>query len=169
MSLSPNMQAEDYKEFQESVKNLEDSGVFVQYNDDENPNAKLRFAGLDRDPQGNPNDVGSYKVSDAFTGGMAHVIQKYKGNVLLVPAGHRTTAGPTGENDYVNYANGGVSWQVPYIVGTYSLAKQANPQLKPDEFRQTLMETGTPYYATSGELVGKIINPEKLIEEVSKK
>lgn len=169
LSWGPNMKAEDYKTFMDSVKKLEDSGVFVQYSDDDNPDAKLRFAGLDRDPQGNPDDVSSYKLSKAFAAGMDQLVQNYGGNVLLIPAGHRTTAAPTGQNDYVNYAKGGVSWQIPYIVGVYTIAKQANPNLTPDEFRKLSVETGTPYYSPSGQLVGKIINPENLLNELSKK
>ncbi len=166
LSWGPNMQASDYSDFINSIKKLEDSGVFVQYNDDDNPNSKLRFGGLDRDPQGNPDDVSSYKLSELYTGGMENFTNRYKGNALLIPAGHRTTAGPTGEKDYVNYAAGGVSWQIPYIVGVYSLAKQANPKLTPDEFRQKSLETGTPYYSPSGQLVGKIINPKKLLKKI---
>lgn len=168
LSWGPDMSAADYNEFKNSVKKLEDSGVFVQYSDNDSPDAKLKFDGLTRDNLKNPDDINSYKLSDVYENGGDSLADKTRGNTLLIPAGHRTTAAPTAKDDYVNYAQGGVSWQIPYIVGVYSLAKQANPSLTPDEFRKISMETGTPYYTQSGKLAGKIINPEKIIE-VSKK
>lgn len=167
LSWSPNMQDADYNKFLETVKKLEDSGVYVQYSDNDSPDAKLVFDGLMRDNMKNPDDISSYRLSDVYAKGEKTLI-KEGGNTLLIPAGNRTTAAPTGENDFVTSAAGGVSWQVPYIAGVYTLAKQANPNLKPDEFRKIVKETGTPYYNQSGELVGKIINPKGIIEEVEK-
>lgn len=168
LSWGPDMNAADYEQFKNSVKKLEDSGVFVQYNDNDSLDSKLRFDGLTRDNLKNPDDTNSYKLSEVYENGGNSLADKAHGNTLLIPAGYRTTAAPTGKDDYVNYAQGGASWQVPYIVGVYSLAKQANPSLTPDEFRKISMETGTPYYIENGKLAGKIINPEKIIEEVKK-
>lgn len=167
LSWGPNMQDTDYNKFLETVKKLEDSGVFVQYNDGDSPNPKLKFDGLMRDNMKDPDDISSYKLSDVYAKGEKALIEE-GGNTLLIPAGNRTTAAPTGENDYVTSAAGGASWQIPYIAGVCTLAKQANPDLKPDEFRKIAMQTGTPYNNQKGELVGKIINPKGIIEEVEK-
>lgn len=167
LSWGPNMQDTDYNKFLETVKKLEDSGVYVQYNDGDSPNPKLKFSGLARDNMKNPDDIASYKLSDVYAKGENALVGD-GGNTLLIPAGNRTTAAPTGENDFVTSAAGGASWQVPYIAGIYTLAKQANSELTPDEFRKIAMETGTPYNNQKGELVGKIVNPKRIIEAVEK-
>jgi len=159
----------NYKEYQETIKKLEDKGVFV-INCQEPYLHNYEFGGLRKTPGKDSNDSASYKIVLAVTDqiGEENYADKTQGNAILVPS-ERTLAGPSGKDNYVHYPEGGSSWQAPYVAGVYALAKQANPNLTPDEFRKKTLETGTPYYSPSGQLVGKIINPEKLIEDVSKK
>ena len=49
------------------------------------------------------------------------------GGWLLVPMDSRTTASPTGPQDYVFYRSGGTSWTAPYLAGLYALACQVKP------------------------------------------
>lgn len=201
MSWSVDEKDPDYPEFLETVKNLEAKGVLVLYCKESYPHGFM-FGGLTRDPLKDPNDPNAYKLSDSVTQqiGESKFACGNKGNVLLVASSNRTLAGPAGKDNYTLYPDGGSSWQAPYIVGVYSLAKQANPNLTPDEFRKLSMETGTPMLSEHGKLeyekqkkdnpnltveefwqktvatgaendflLGRIINPEKLIKEVQNK
>lgn len=62
---------------------------------------------------------------------------------VVVPTDFRTTASPTGTNDYVHYANGGLSWAVPYVAGLYALGVQVYPQLTKEIFMKAAHETAT--------------------------
>jgi hypothetical protein len=46
----------------------------------------------------------------------------------------RTTATPTGKEDYVFDVPGGMSWTVPYLAGMYALAAQVRPDITPEVF-----------------------------------
>jgi hypothetical protein len=54
----------------------------------------------------------------------------------------RTTASPTGKEDYVFYRQGGWSWAIPYLAGMYTLAVQVKPDITPEEFWDTALNTG---------------------------
>ena len=54
----------------------------------------------------------------------------------------RTTAGPTGIEDYAFYRVGGWSWSIPYLAGTYALAAQVNPDITLEEFWDAALKTG---------------------------
>jgi len=54
----------------------------------------------------------------------------------------RCTAGSYGEEDYVFWGSGGMSWVVPYVAGLYALACHADPDVTPEAFWQAAMETG---------------------------
>jgi hypothetical protein len=96
----------------------------------------LRFHGLGREPLNDPDDPGSYHLITQWG-------QGFEEPTLLIPMDSRTTAGPTGESDYVFYRHGGWSWVTPYIAGLYALACQVKPDITPDLFWQTALETGT--------------------------
>lgn len=88
---------------------------------------------------------------------------------LLVPTDYRVTAAPNGNGDYVAYANGGMSWGIPYAAGIYALAAQVYPQITPDIFMQAARETAFANSCTyNGEKFKTkyLIRPEKLIQKL---
>lgn len=90
---------------------------------------------------------------------------------LLVPMDSRTTASPGGTKEYVFYREGGWSWSIPYIAGTYALAAQVKPTITPDEFWQLALQTGqTIELKHEGRNIqlGPIIDPVALIIELQK-
>ncbi len=91
---------------------------------------------------------------------------------ICVPTEYRIIASPTGEKDYVAYANGGLSWAVPYLAGVATLAKQVKPDLTPDEFLEVAHKTAQSVEVKhqSGKSVknNTFINPQALIKELQK-
>ncbi len=81
---------------------------------------------------------------------------------IYVPIDNRTTASFQGEDDYVFWSRGGLSWGAPYLAGVAALGLQVNPDLNPNEVLKYLKETGTPFKK------GCIVNPPKYIEQVKK-
>ena len=95
--------------------------------------------------------------------------QDYSGQ-LLIPMDRRATASPTGEQDYVFYNNGGMSWAFPYVAGLYALACQAQPGITFELFVQARQETSRPAtLERDGKTYsfGKTIDPAAMIERVS--
>jgi hypothetical protein len=86
---------------------------------------------------------------------------------LFVPMESRTTASPTGTEDYVFYSPGGASWTIPYVAGAYALAVQVQPRITPEKFWTLALKTGR-YNSTevngSESTVGPILDMEVLIE-----
>ena len=81
---------------------------------------------------------------------------------LLVPQDRITVASPTGNEDYVYYTDGGMSWAVPYIAGVYAIVKNSFPKITPEKFFDTAIKTGF-----EKEIYGRkcsIINSENLIK-----
>lgn len=61
--------------------------------------------------------------------------------------------------------DGCMSWSNPWIAGMYALAKQLNPEITPEEFWQKALQTSDECHNNDdGKYVGRLINPEKLIE-----
>ncbi|MBZ4667550.1 MAG: hypothetical protein PWP07_1301 [Epulopiscium sp.] len=81
-----------------------------------------------------------------------------------VPTGARTTADghKSIKNKYAYWTNGGLSWAVPYVVGTIALGLQVDPDLTKEEAVKYLLDSGYDFQG------GKIINPEGFIEMVKK-
>lgn len=92
-------------------------------------------------------------------------------NDICVPTDYRIIASPTGENDYVAYSDGGLSWAVPYLAGVAALAKQVNPDLTPQEFMDIAHKTAQNVEVKKGNSSAKakyFINPQALIKELQK-
>ena len=62
---------------------------------------------------------------------------------VVVPTDFRVIASETGTGHYVHYANGGLSWAVPYVAGLYALGVQVYPQLTKEIFVKAVHETAT--------------------------
>ncbi len=81
----------------------------------------------------------------------------------------RTTASPTGAEEYVFYRIGGWSWSIPYLAGMYALAVQVDPGITPEEFWETALETGRTIPIQHGGKeyeFGVILDPQALIKAV---
>jgi subtilisin family serine protease len=123
--------------------------------------------GLGRDPLADPDQAASYTAS-AF---MIPYLDRLNGSqeTLWVPIDDRTTASPTGEQDYAFYGVGGMSWAEPYLAGVYALVCQVDPKMTPARFWKLALETGSYVTVThNGKQVkiGPMINPPGLIERV---
>jgi hypothetical protein len=84
----------------------------------------------------------------------------------------RTTASPTGTEDYVFYREGGWSWSIPYIAGMYALGSQVNPDITPEEFWDAALQTGrTIQIKHDGKdyEFGIILDPQALIDAIKSK
>jgi hypothetical protein len=116
----------------------------------------FKFHGLGRDPRADPDDFASYRP--ARLGAQLYA----RHDRLLVPMDARTTASPTGKDGYAFYAEGGVSWAIPYIAGMYALAAQVDPKITPERFWALAMKTGR-----TGSL-GPILDPAHLVEALQR-
>jgi subtilisin family serine protease len=126
--------------------------------------------GLGRDPLSDPENFQSYRPPDWWA--QDFFKQGALQSTLLIPMNSRTTASPTGKEDYVFYAPGGMSWTVPYLAGTYALAVQVKPDITPEEFLSAAMKTGKtiPIQHEGKEYqLGVILDPLALIEEIKGK
>ena len=137
----------------EVIERANKSGVFVITCSPEE-NFGFRIMGIGRNPMSDPDDPSLYHASILNSG--AHITY----DALLIPIDSRTTAGYTGETDYVFYRQGGYSWAAPWLAGMYALCVQVYPEITPELFIELAFETGTQMRA------GKIINPIKLIERL---
>ncbi len=129
---------------------------------------KLAFHGLGRDPQKDPELAASYGLGSWWADSFADGRFYFKpGERLLVPMDARTTASPTGEQDYVYYSSGGWSWSVPYLAGLYALACQVAPSVTPETFWATALKTGKVVpvvYKGKTYQLGTIVDPVALME-----
>jgi hypothetical protein len=92
----------------------------------------------------------------------------FKGEMLLIPIGARTYAGANGKDVYVFDTEGGWSTMEPYLAGLYALACQVNPDITPEVFWKTALQTGDVKEVTRGEITypARLLNPVKLIESL---
>lgn len=128
--------------------------------------------GLGRDQLSDPNIPTSYKPSESWAKGFDYGGNNFGNSTLLVPMDSRSTASPTGQEDYVFYTQGGISWSIPYVAGLYALSCQVDPDITPDEFWKVALTTGTTIdleYNGKKLRLGKIVDPVKLMESLKSK
>jgi len=147
-----------YAEITAAVNKARRAGILVIYSD---PKA---FLGAGRAPLRDPDDFQAYEP------GLLWAARFYANPglsiPLLVPMDSRTTASPTGKDEYVFYPMGGMSWAIPYIAGMYALAAQVAPAITPDKFWKLAIETGqTIEILHKGQTyqLGPILDPAALI------
>lgn len=169
-SIPPYSQAFYYME--ESIKKAQDQGIFVLstllY---ETTNYTMDFNGLGRDPMADPDDLLSYVPAlnystDFYTFG--RYIHGKEG--LLVPMDSKSTAAPTGRQDYAFYRQNDRNISLAYIAGIYALACQVNPEITPEVFWEAALKTGDELTFTKNNITFKlktVINPVRLIEEIT--
>lgn len=120
--------------------------------------------GAGRYPLGDPNDLDSYTKGYFWRNVNNNMIKRD----ALVPMDSRYVASPTGENKYVFYYSGGMSWAVPYTAGLYALCCQVNPDITPNEFNNAINKTATIIHLDDSSDKYKILNPEALIDEIKR-
>jgi hypothetical protein len=174
-----------YDEIAAAVKEAKTNGIFV-VSSSLGRTYELYFQGLGRDPLDNPNQFESYipgmwwekdfyerRPSEQYTGLPANFYSaESMKHMLLIPMDSRTTASPTGTEDYVFYRQGGWSWSIPYLAGMYALAVQVKPDITPEEFWDTALKTGkTIQLQHDGKEYefGVILDPQALISAIKGK
>lgn len=145
MSMGCLPEEKGYKEFVEATDRANKEGIFVVSSSLSNTNG-FEFNGAGRYPADNPNEVSSYSSGKFWEGGIfskktpEQFLEGDK-NCLYFPMDSRATAGPNYDDEYVFYRYGAFSWVVPYISGLYVLACDVNPEVTPELFWKTAMET----------------------------
>jgi subtilisin family serine protease len=157
--------------FLKAVERAKAAGIFVittstfRYYDFMTP--ATDFAGLGKsDYAGDPDTLSTYTLSPWEQEYSSAFIDK-----LLVPMDARTTADFTGPDDYVFYPQGGFSWVAPYLAGLYALSVQVKPDVTPELFWTTALDTSSkltvkiPATADGKEYTfNHVINPQALID-----
>jgi len=154
-----------YDEITAAVNEAKAEGIFV-VSSSISETYGLHFHGLGRFPLADPNDIQSYEPG-LWWQNYFYESGLYSSNTLLIPMDSRTTASPTGTEDYVFYREGGWSWSIPYIAGMYALAAQVKPDITPDEFWKTALKTGKTIqikHDAKDYEFGVILDPQPLIK-----
>jgi subtilase family serine protease len=159
----------DHDKFLSAIEEAKAAGIFALHVGLEKTYG-WSYMGLGRDPLADPNDFQSYKPAAWWSQGFYD--RKFSPDTLMIPMDSRTTASPTGKEDYVFYAQGGMSWTVPYLAGMYALAAQVKPDITPDVFWETALKTGRiiqlQHNGKDYEF-GVILDPQALIEALKTK
>ncbi|HET9913659.1 MAG TPA: S8 family serine peptidase [Anaerolineales bacterium] len=166
-----------YDEITAAVNEAKAAGIFV-ISSSLSQTDELYFHGLGRNPLDDPNQFMSYTPGLWWEKGFyaGEILNSYPRDawkkMLLVPMDARTTASPTGAEDYVFYREGGWSWSIPYLGGMFALTAQVKPDITPEEFWGTALETGrTIQIQHDGRdyEFGVILDPQALIEALKSK
>lgn len=156
----------DYDTIEKAMARAKAEGVFV-VSTAMREFYKTEFNGANRNPSGNPDDPKEYRAGAFWANHSTSIPRGIRNKMLLVPMDHRTVADYKDDNSYRYEGNdGGMSWAVPYLAGTYALAKQANPNVTPEQFLKEAFSTSDECKNSDGILVGRLINPQKLIEKL---
>lgn len=121
--------------------------------------------GTGRKPLADPNDLSSYTKGHFWRDFDNYRIKRN----ILVPMDSRYVASPTGNDKYVFYYSGGMSWAVPYTAGLYALCSQVNPNITPSEFNTAIYNTATKVHLDDTNDEYNILNPEGLINKIKGK
>jgi hypothetical protein len=139
--------------------------------------------GLDKEPLSDPEKQESYTIMEwePWMREVSHMdsfleyfgkkfTENFKGEMLLIPTGSRTTAEPTGDNAYFFSRRCGWSSMEPYMTGLYAMACQVKPDITPEIFWRTALETGDSREVTRGDekYPARMLNPVALIESLQK-
>ncbi len=171
-------EAKGYAEVVEAVNRAREAGLFV-VSSSLYQTYGFYFHGLGRDPGADPEKAASYEAglwwaNTAYSGTWSSRLNEAgfgEDQILLVPMDSRTTASPTGAEDYVFYRSGGWSWSIPYIAGVYALACQVKPSITPETFWKAALATADPLEVTKdGKTfrLGRVVNPVKLIDSLKR-
>ena len=161
-------QDKGYDDIMAAIKEAKADGIFVITTSLAETDG-LYFIGLGRDSLADPNVFASYTTSPWWSN--SFYLGQIRKDYLLAPMDARTTASPTGANDYVFYGVGGMSWTVPYMAGMYALAVQVKPEITPEEFWTLARTTGKVIPIQHDGItytLGTILDPQALIAALQK-
>ena len=102
----------------------------------------LKFHGLGRPPLADPDRFESYGPGSWWARQFPSFAERC--DRLLVPMDARTLASHVGTEDYLFCCQGGWSWSIPYLAGTYCLAAQVQPSITPEKFWSLALKTAAP-------------------------
>ena len=128
--------------FRETVKACEEAGIMVWF--------CAEYAPLTFIPYSDKNAFESLAPESRWGNAAPPLV--------YVPSAGLTTASDEG---YIYWAEGGLSWTMPYIFGLYAIALQINPALSQDNLRSFVVDTA--YVDGAGR---KIVNPVPFIAAV---
>lgn len=156
----------EYKLIMEAGQNAQAAGMLVMCMSVQRFHEECHFNGLGRSPLANPDVFESYEPGWFYTKEFWAGGHRPNKGSFWVPMGARTTASPSGIDEYVYYRTGGGSWCPPYITGLYALAVQVDPAITPERFWSLAARTGRIIeFERNGKRrrLGPIINPVRLI------
>ncbi|EQB87175.1 hypothetical protein J2Z44_000199 [Clostridium punense] len=162
-----------YKEFKEAVDKATKEGIFTISTSLPDTHG-FEFTGAGRHPTNNPNEVSSYSAGKFWEGAIfsrktpEQFLDSDK-NCLYFPMDSRTIAGSNYDDEYTFYRYGAYSWIVPYISGLYVLACEANPEVTPELFWKTAMETSKATkvdYKSKTFEIKHVVSPVDLINKL---
>lgn len=152
-----NAEMKNHDLIQGAIKRAYNEGIYVIH-------AGNSLFGVGREVLGDPNDLKTY-TKGYFWGNSDSSYFKHR---ILAPMDSRCIASPTGEEKYVFYRSGGLSWAVPYTAGLYALSCQVNPNITPEKFNDAIVKTASKIYLDDTNEEYKIVNPEALLDEIRK-
>ena len=159
--------APGYDDLLKAVDRAKQQGVFI-ISTALNQHYGFATNGANRNPDGDLNNPETYEAGAYFKEISENFDEKTKKEKLLVPMDHRTVADFTDGESYRYEGNdGGMSWSTPWLAGMYVLAKQADPDITPENFwKIALVQSDECKNNDTGTTVGRIINPQRLIDEI---
>ena len=161
--------APGYEDLKKAIDRAKQQGVFI-VSTALSEHYGFNTCGANRNPDGNLDDPDNYEAGAFFKNRSEKPDEQYRKELLLVPMDHRTVADYTDGESYRYEGNdGGMSWSTPWLASMYALAKQADSNITPEKFWAiALLQSDECNNNDSGKNVGRIINPQKLIDEVIK-
>lgn len=160
-----------FKEVDEAVKAAQKQNILV-VSSGLQEYYPCSLLGLGRAPLSNPDDINSYTPGNYLQNYFYSHYESFENrinNTIMVPMDSRCTASPTGNSDYAFYADGGLSWSIPYLSALYALTCQAKPDITPEMFLKDALSTGNVINLKKDGKeykLGTIVNPEKLTEKL---
>jgi serine protease AprX len=135
-----------YEEWKEALQEADTQGILVVTCDQ----AAFEYGILSLKPGEDPDKPENYDKG----------YYSSEKDVIRVPGANKTVASHRGTDVYTFDRMGGMSWGAPYIAGLAALAYQVNPDIRPKEIIQVLIETSVKTDA------GSIVNPKGFIEKM---
>ncbi len=111
--------------FREAVKACEDAGIMVWFCGD--------YGAYSFIPYSDKNSLNSL-VSESWW-------SSNQPDLVCVPSAGRTTAAIVNRTKYIYWANGGLSWAMPYVLGLYAIAIEINPSLTKNDLSKMIVDT----------------------------
>jgi len=130
---------EDYEDWQSTVQKADQQGVMVLTCS----TRTIPYMPAKRAWAQDPDDPNNY----------LSVISRPGSDLMMVPAGNRTTASHEGADVFTYWTEPGMSWATPYLAGLAALAWQVDPQIAPNRIFELWRQTAAKTEA------GTVVNP----------